>query len=60
MTCHTMQVIFDRPIYFSQMNRPAPPNAPNPPAKGAVAKGPNGQPAPAEDEEHRKKFSKKY
>src|SRR5581483_506865 len=45
VTCHTMQVIFDRPIYFSQMNRPAPPPKPaNPPAKGAVAKGPNGQP----------------
>lgn len=27
VTCHTMQVIFDRPIYFSQANRPASPGA---------------------------------
>lgn len=27
VVCHTMQVIFDRPVYFSQMNRPASPKA---------------------------------
>jgi hypothetical protein len=38
VTCHTLQVIFDRPIYFTQSNRP-------PTAPVANAGGPPGRPA---------------
>lgn len=38
VACHTMQVIFDRPIYFTQSNRPDAKPKPAPAAKGPKAK----------------------
>ena len=41
VTCHTMQVNFDRPIYFSQMNQPAKPAKP----AGPGGMGKDGKPS---------------
>jgi hypothetical protein len=43
VVCHTMQVLFDRPVYFNQARRPAapPPAAPRGPQPGAAAPDPN-------------------
>jgi hypothetical protein len=41
VACHTMQVIFDRPIYFTQVNRP---DAANAKPANPMVKGPNAPP----------------
>jgi hypothetical protein len=55
IACHTMQVNFDRPVYFTQTNRPGTPAKPATPKPASApmpipmrppAKGPNGASAP--------------